>query len=79
MSSDRTLTLLHVAATAGEKLRTDPRVANFMDPAICIAAYDEGCDASLVDRLELTKIVAEIRSDPAEPRIRRQLARSSGF
>jgi hypothetical protein len=67
MSSDRELTLLGVATRVAEKLRTDPMVANFIDPAICIAAYDEGCDATLVERLELTKIMAEIRSDPDGP------------
>jgi hypothetical protein len=67
MSSDRTLTLLDVATRVAEKLRIDPIVANFIDPAICIAAYDEGCDATLVERLELTKMMAEIRSDPDDP------------
>jgi hypothetical protein len=67
MSSDRTLTLLDVATRVAERLRTDPRIANFIDPAVCIAAHEEGCDATLVERLELTKIMAEIRSDPADP------------
>jgi hypothetical protein len=42
-------------------------VANFIDPAICIAAYDEGCDATPLELLELTKIMGEIRPDLADP------------
>jgi hypothetical protein len=66
MSNDHTLTLQNVATRVAEKLRIDPRIANFIDPAVCIAAYEEGCDATLIERLELTKIMTEIFADPAE-------------
>jgi hypothetical protein len=67
MPSEHTSTLLDVSARVAERLRTDPRVANYLDPAIYIAAFDEGCDATLLERLELTKIVSEIRCNRDQP------------
>jgi hypothetical protein len=50
MSIDRTLTLLDVATRVAERLRTDPRVANFIDPAVCIAAYEEACEVKAAEQ-----------------------------
>jgi hypothetical protein len=51
---------MDVATRVAEKLRTDHRVADFIDSAICIAAFDDGCDATLVERLEVMQIMSEI-------------------
>jgi hypothetical protein len=67
MASEHTIMLLDIASRVAEKLRTDPRIANFLDPSVCIAAYDDGCDATLIERLEVTQIMSEIRTNEAEP------------
>jgi hypothetical protein len=53
MASEHTIMLLDIAGRVAEKLRADPQVTNFLDPAVCIAAYDDGCDATLIERLEV--------------------------
>jgi hypothetical protein len=45
----------------------DPQVANFLDPAVCIAAYNDGCDATLIERLEVMQKMSEFRTNEAEP------------
>jgi hypothetical protein len=67
MASEHTIMLLDIASRVAEKLRTDASIANFLDPAVCIAAYDDGCDATLIERLEVTQIMSEIRTNEAEP------------
>jgi hypothetical protein len=67
MANEHTIMLREIASRAAEKLRTDPRVANFPDPAVCVAAHDEGCDATLIERLEVMQLVPEIRTNQAEP------------
>jgi hypothetical protein len=67
MSTEHKCMLLDVATRVAERLRSDPRVTNFLDPAICIAAYDEGCDATLIERLEVIQIMSEIPTDRATP------------
>ncbi len=67
MEHDHTTMLLDVAARVAERLRTDPLVANLLDPAIFIAAFDDGCDATLLERLEVVHIMREIECDPPQP------------
>jgi hypothetical protein len=67
MASEHTIMLLDIASRVAEKLRADPQVANFLDPAVCIAAYDDGCDATLIERLEVMQIMSEISTNEAEP------------
>ncbi len=67
MASEDNTVLLKIARRVAEKLRTDPRVANFLDPAVCIAAYQQGCDAALIERVEVMQIMWEIRTNQAEP------------
>jgi hypothetical protein len=66
MASEHTIMLLDIAGRVAQKLRTDPRIANFLDPAVCIAAYDDGCDAMLIERPEAMQIMSEIRTNEAE-------------
>jgi hypothetical protein len=46
MSSAHTFMLLDVATRVAQRVRTDPYVANSLDPVIFIAAYDEGCNVT---------------------------------
>ena len=67
MVHEHTTMLLDVATRVAERLRTDPQVGNMLDPAIFIAAFDDGCDATLLERMEIMHIVREIKCDPPEP------------
>ena len=67
MASEHKITLLDIASRVAEKLCTDPRIANFLDPAVCIAAHDDGCNATLIERLEVMQITSEIRTNEAGP------------
>jgi hypothetical protein len=67
MANVRTTMHLDVAARVADRLRTNPQVENLLDPAILIAAFDDGCDAILLERLEVTHIMREINCDPPEP------------
>jgi hypothetical protein len=67
MANEHVTMLLDVAIRVAKRLRTDPQVANFLDPAIFIAAYDDGCDATLLERLEVMQIMQEIKCDSPEP------------
>jgi hypothetical protein len=67
MGSEHTVMLLDIASRVANKLRTDPRIANFLDPAVCVAAYVDGCEATLIERLEVMQITSEICTTQAEP------------
>jgi hypothetical protein len=67
MASEHTIMLLDIASRVAEKLGADPQVANFLDPAMCIAAYNDGCDATLIERLEVMQKMSEFRTNEAEP------------
>jgi hypothetical protein len=67
MASEHTIMLLDIASRVAEKLRAHPRIAIFLDPAVCIAAYNDGCDATLIERLEVMRITSEIGATQAEP------------
>jgi hypothetical protein len=67
MTTEHTILLLDIASRVAKKLRTDPRIANFLDPAVCIAAYDDGCDATLIERLKVMQITSEIGTTQAVP------------
>jgi hypothetical protein len=67
MANDHMTMLLDVAARVAERLRSDPHVANFLEPAIFIAAFDDGCDATLLERGEVMQIMREIECDPPKP------------
>ena len=77
---DRThVVLLDVATRVAERLRQRPPVANFLDPAICIAAYDEGCDATLIERREVMQIMLEMQCYPERRRTLRPSVQQSRF
>jgi hypothetical protein len=39
-------------------LRTDPKVAELIEPAVLISANEEGCVASVVERLQVVEMLA---------------------
>ena len=59
MSTDHMLILLDVATRVAERVCTDPLVAALLEPAVCIAADDEGCNATFVERLEVIGLMNE--------------------
>jgi hypothetical protein len=67
MANEHMAMLLDVAARVAQRMRTDPHVANFLDPAIFIAAFDDVCDATLLERVEVMQIMREIECDPPKP------------
>jgi hypothetical protein len=67
MANEHMTMLLDVAVRVAQRLRTDPHVASFLDPAIFIAAFNDGCDATLLERMEVMQIMREIECDPPKP------------
>jgi hypothetical protein len=59
--------ILAVAPKVADMFRTDPKIADLLDPAVYIAADDDGVIASVVERLELLKVVSELRSNALKP------------
>jgi hypothetical protein len=59
--------ILAVAPKVAEMFRSDPKIANLLDPAIYIAADDDGVIASVVERLELLEVVSRLRSNDLKP------------
>ena len=67
MSTDRTTVLVDLATRVAARLRNDPMVSELLDPAVFIAADDDGCDATLVERLELIGLMSELELVASEP------------
>jgi hypothetical protein len=59
--------ILAVAPKVAEMFRSDPKIADLLDPAVYIAADDDGVIASVVERLELMQIVSRLRSNDLKP------------
>jgi hypothetical protein len=66
MSTDHTIILLDVATRVAERVCTDPLVAALLEPAVCIAADDEGCNATFVERLEVIGLMNEFHTKQGE-------------
>src|SRR5438045_3547218 len=58
MSDIHAIMLLDVAPKVAEMFRTDPRVADLLDPAVLVDANEEGCVATVVERLQLTELMS---------------------
>jgi hypothetical protein len=67
MPTDRAIVLVDAAIRVAKWLRTDPMVAELLDPAVFIAADDEHCYATLIERLELIGMMSEIETAAGEP------------
>jgi hypothetical protein len=59
--------LLAVAPKVAEMFRSDPKIADLLDPAVYIAADGDGVIASFVERLELVELVPGPRSSDRKP------------
>jgi hypothetical protein len=67
------LMLVDMAPTIVELFRNDPRVAELLDPAVILDAYDQECEARIHERVELAEAMSGaelLHGDPvnAEPR-----------
>jgi hypothetical protein len=59
--------LLTVAPSVAEMFRTDPKIADLLDPAVYIAADGGGVIASVVERLELTNLISSLQPKNGMP------------
>jgi hypothetical protein len=62
MSSVHAIMLLSAAPKVAEMFRTDPKVAALLDPAVYIAADEDGLIASVVERLQLAELISGLDS-----------------
>jgi UDP-N-acetyl-D-mannosaminuronic acid transferase (WecB/TagA/CpsF family) len=62
MSEVHAIMLLCAAPKVAEMFRSDPKVADLLDPAVYIAADGEGVIASVVERLQLAKLISGLDS-----------------
>jgi hypothetical protein len=67
MPSVHAIMLLDVAPKIAEKFKTDPSVAEFLDPAVLVNADEDGCVASIVERLQLTEMMSAAELTSGEP------------
>jgi hypothetical protein len=58
MSSVHAIMLLSAAPKVAEMFRIDPKVAALLDPAVYIAANEDGLIASVVKRLQLAELIS---------------------
>ena len=60
--------MLHLAAPKiAVMFRTDPKVASLLDPAVYIAADGDGVIASVVERLQLTEPIFDLKPAQRSP------------
>jgi hypothetical protein len=59
--------LLTAARDVAEMFHNDPKVADLLDPAVYIAADGDGVIASIVERLQLTELVAGLEPTARKP------------
>jgi hypothetical protein len=50
--------LLDIALEVAEAFRTDPAVAELLDPAVFIGADEDDCAAAVVERLQLAEVMS---------------------
>ena len=58
MIDARAIMLFSVAPDVADMFRSDPKVADLLDPAVYISADEEGVLASVVERLQLTELIS---------------------
>ena len=59
--------LLSVAPDVAEMFRSDPKVADLLDPAVYISADEDGVLASVVERLQLTELISGLNQAELNP------------
>jgi hypothetical protein len=67
MPDRHAMMLRDMAPKIAELFRNDPRVAELLDPAVILDAYEQECEARLQERLQLTVLMSGeqlLRGDP---------------
>jgi hypothetical protein len=61
MPDGHAIMLVDMAPKIAELFRNDSRVAELLDPAVILDAYEQECEARLQERLQLTELMSGAR------------------
>ncbi len=60
MQRAHSLVLLDIAPRVAETFRTDPEVADLLEPAVFVGVAEDECAAAVVERIQLTEVMSGV-------------------